>query len=409
MEKTEVLIIGGGIVGLLTAYMLNKNYNVILISDGNLKKAASWGNAGLIAPSFGAPMPNIFGFSSLIRIILGLNKVIKLRFVFLLKKFYPDMVMLIKFKDKLVNSLNIIREMALESAKLTEKIIIEEKLDVDFKRTGILEVYINKANFEEDIKEIEKYLGKVNVRSASECIEEEPLLKRNIYGGIFYEDDSWLDPAKLMISLRNLLTRKGIKIVNGNVKSFRTLKDKVISAKLNGEEILADNFVVACGAYTPKLLANINLKIPIFAGRGYTVLTNPILKKLRKPVICGEYRIAISQRVQGNFKISGIFELTKPEDKEDKSLYNLLKEKSSLYIDTISELNLEERWMGSRPCTPDGLPLVGYTTYKNLIIASGHCRLGLTLAAITGKIVKELLEDKESKFFNLLSPSRFKL
>jgi len=409
MKKKEVLIIGGGIVGLLTAYILNKNdYNVTLISNSNLKKAASWGNAGLITPSFGSPIPNIFGFFRLVKIILGLEKVIKLRYSFLLRRF-PELLKLIKFKEKLLDSLTTIRNMALESAKLIEKIITEEKLDVDFKKIGILEVYIDKGKFEEDVKEMEKYLGKVKIRSDYECREEEPLLTKNICGGIFYEEDSWLDPAKLMISLRNLIIKRGVRIIYEDVKGFQYHKDKVISAKLNREEILADNFIVACGAYTPDLLASINLKIPLFAGRGYTIFTHPTLKRMRKPIIGGEYRIAISQLNQGNFKVSGVFELANPEDKEDKSLYSFLKEKSSIYIESISELMVEEFWMGSRPCTLDGLPLVGYTSYNNLIIATGHCRLGLTLAAITGKIIGELLEGKESEFSNFLSPQRFKL
>jgi D-amino-acid dehydrogenase len=125
-------------------------------------------------------------------------------------------------------------------------------------------------------------------------------------------------------------------------------------------------------------------------------------------VICADQRTIVGQTKAGEFRISSYFELSSPDAPPDNSKFERMRRWSVPVLPVLSDLKFKITWVGSRPCTPDGLPVVGKIRgTENLYVAAGHCRLGATLSAATGKLVAEMVEGREPEILRELSPDRF--
>lgn len=418
MVRPDVLVVGGGVVGLFISYFLRQNkHNVVLLAGGDVTKAASWGNAGYISPGFGSPISSAEKLRQLIKLTFSKDSPIKVTAKFLLREILPG-GWLPSFLRKSSQASSpefakVIRTMALESLELFEQVVLREGLEVEFKKPGLFEVYINEAKLMERIKHLEeakKLLVKFRVLSSSECREEEPLVSKEVKGGIIFDEDAWANPSKVVLEMRRILKKKDVQTLESHAKSFERVGRIIKSVTIEGKVLTAETFVIACGAWTPSLLSGLGVSAPIAAARGYAIKTRPTAKRLKRPVLCGDYRIATSQLEDGRLRASGFFELAYPDDGARHDRFDFLMNQVSKFLVPFKEVGLEEKWLGSRPCSPDGLPLVGHLAgYDNLLLATGHCRLGLTLSAITGKLIVDILEGKANKITDILSPSRLGL
>ena len=419
MERAEVLVVGGGIIGLITAYFLRKEgAGVLVIAGEDITRGASWNNAGYIAPGYGSPIPSAESIKQLIKWKLSTDTPIKLSTKFILRELLPNgwLINYLK-KSRFLNSMEfakIIRRMSKESACMLDRIITDERLDVEMRKGGVMDVYLSRENLEEHLASLEEskelaiqysYLDKDN------CLSHEPLLSKNISGGILFEEDYWINPSKMLLELTRVLKeRYNTTIIHKDISSIGIEDDRISYVDAGRERYRADYYILACGAYTKDIMAKIGLTIPLAAGFGYAIKTRPSSKRMKKAVVCGDYRIATSQTLDGNLRATGFFELAHLGFKPREERYRYLREKASKYIPLFSEVDIVEKWMGPRPCIPDGLPAVGrIRKYENLLISVGHCRLGLTLSAITAKMIDDLINDRDNEFLDLVSPSRIGL
>ncbi len=241
----------------------------------------------------------------------------------------------------------------------------------------------------------------------------EPGIRMDIAGAVHYPGDSSLAPDRLMAVLQRRLAATGTQFLfQKNISRWKVDGGRTIrAARLEGgEEIEADEFVLAAGSWSPGLSRDLGLRLPMQAGKGYSLTLREPRRAPRMSAMLTEARIAVSP-MGGGLRFGGTMELSGLNE-------GISLRRVQGIIDAVPryypELEREDfagvcPWRGLRPCSPDGLPYVGRTArLSNLVVATGHAMLGISLGPITGKLVAEMIsKQRPSIEVSLLSPDRY--
>ncbi len=408
-------MIGGGYVGLHSAYRLHELGYKVRVYAGDLGRAASWGNAGVIHQGSITAVPEVMGLLKLLRLTLRRDSYVSIRPSFALREIGPRGWLTRYVSEvrsgRLAAKARVLQRLLLESRGLWLDVIRREGLDAELNESGSIEVFAVRENFEHESefrrRESSELGYKVEVLDGDQCREMEPLLSKQVVGGLFYPDDLWINPQKTIYSFADALRRKGVEVVERFVESVRVEDGRAYLLTKEGRES-ADVVLVCAGAWTRDVLRSAGVRVPVVAGRGYLAVTEPSQHRISRPVICADQRTIVGQTKAGEFRITSFFELASPDSPPDSSKFERMRRWSVPVLPVLSDLRFQITWVGSRPCTPDGLPIVGKIRgTENLYVAAGHCRLGATLSAATGRLVAEMVEGKEPDILRELSPERF--
>ena len=268
--------------------------------------------------------------------------------------------------------------------------------------------------FEEEAKYADRarQLGvPVEVLDAKQTAQLESNVRMDVAGSVYFPKDCHLSPSRFMSALKQQLEKLGAKISwETEVTGWRVNGNRIEAAQTAKGDFPADEFVVCGGAWSPVIARDLRLKIPMQAGKGYS-LTLPKPRQL--PAICSiftEARLAVTPmgqmlRFGGTMEIAGI-----NEDINPARVQGIIKSVPKYYPDfTTQDFEGVKPWSGLRPCSPDGLPYLGRPKrYENLCLATGHAMMGLSLGPISGKLVAEILSDeKRSLNLDLLNPDSY--
>ena len=270
--------------------------------------------------------------------------------------------------------------------------------------------------------------------SPSETAALDPGIEMDIAGSVYFPDDCFLDPARLLAYLRSSLERAGVNLVyDSEVTGWTCVgpgfpatevtatsarsrpastqgSDRIAVVKTTKGDVLANQFVLAAGAGSSALGRSLGLDMPLISGKGYSV-TAPSPPAL--PSICSilvEARVAVTP-MGSDLRFAGTMDLCGTELSINKRRLHGMFASIPDYLPQMRSIPFDQLpvWTGLRPCSPDGLPYIGRSRqYRNLIIATGHAMMGVSLGPITGKIVAELAAgDRPSVSVTLLDPDRF--
>jgi D-amino-acid dehydrogenase len=174
--------------------------------------------------------------------------------------------------------------------------------------------------------------------------------------------------------------------------------------KTGAGDFEADQIILAAGAWTPAVAHDLRLNIPVQSARGYSLTMSATKVMPRHALLLGELRVAVSPmgdvlRFTGRLELSNVD--TTVNAKHIAGIGRAVRE----YIHLDEKLDIRETWAGLRPTTPDGMPIIGRSPrYRNLILATGHAMLGLSLGPGTGQVVAEIVQGATPTFD--LSPLR---
>lgn len=396
----KVVIIGGGIIGLCSAYYLQKeNHEVVVVDKSDFSSGASYVNAGIITPSHIIPLAALgmitkgikwmFNSSSPFYVKPRLNYDF-LEWSWLFKKSAT--------KQKVTTAIPVIRDINLLSRFLYEEMKSERALDFFYEHKGLLMLYkTDKAGEDEwniGKKAIECGLKVANL-SQDELRKLEPSVDNSIKGAVHYLSDAHMSPNEFMRQMKSYLVSKGVTFKSGSeVQSFNVKSNSIESIKTKDEEIHFEELVVASGSWTQNLLKELQLKVPIQAGKGYRIDVQKEAN-ITIPSILLEAKVAVTPmdgytRFAGTMEIGGINHIINP-----KRVDAITKAATNYYSDL--EISNEAKLVadcGLRPCSPDGLPYIGrVSSFKNLTVAAGHAMMGWSLGPATGKLVSEIISD----------------
>ena len=417
MKNKYVIIVGAGVIGLCSAYYLNKKgFKVTVLDNTDGTDNCSFGNAGFFSPSHIVPLssPGIIG--------QGLRWMMRPDSPFYIKpKFNSDLISWgLKFrkaatKDRVAMAAPVLNELLLNSRSLIAEILEDESIDAGLNDKGLMIYCKTQYALDEEIEIAEmaqKYGQEIEVLNIDQAKEINPSLEVDVKGAVLFKDDACFTPHIFMEKLRELLIKNGVEI-NYNVQV-----DKLVSGKsgaiekiiANGEKLEADEYVLATGAWTRDILKQLDIKLPMQAGKGYSfVLPNPKVN-LNTCAILNEARIAVTPMKHG-LRFAGTMEVNGLDlsinQKRVQGIINAIPEFFPQF--TKADFKDVEPWSGLRPCSPDGLPYVGRTkTCSNLLVATGHAMLGISLGPITGKLISQLIAKEQIQTdLSLLNVDRY--
>ena len=412
----KIAIIGGGIIGLCSAYYLNKaGHKVIVFDQSDLADGTSFGNAGMIVPSHIIPLAApgmiakgirwMFDSSSPFYIKPRLNAdLIKWGY-----QFYKSST-----AEHVARSAHDLKEISLLSKAMYQQMAKELPFDFGFHERGLLMLYKSKDSEHEEAetaKLANAHGIEAHILSAEEVQKLEPDVKVNVRGGVFFPGDAHLTPQLFIHGLIDYLKRQGVEIhTSTEVKNFVVESGKIKSIQTDQGEFQFDEVVLATGSWSGLFVKQLGLSLPMQAGKGYSFTQNDVKNNTRIPSIFLEARVAVtpmgnSLRFGGTMEISGI-----DHSINMKRVQGIVDAIPNYYPEMkISLPKAKEVWHGLRPCSPDGLPYIGRSSIiSNLIIATGHSMMGMSMGPGTGKLVEEIINQKNTSIdINAFRPERF--
>jgi D-amino-acid dehydrogenase len=409
----KIAIIGGGIIGLCSAYYLRKSgYDVTIIEKKTIGDACSLGNAGYISPSHMIPLaaPGM--------VTAGLKWMLNSESPFYIKpkidfKLFSWMWKFFKAsnRQRMLAAVPILKDMAVKSHSLYHEICRDEKIDFELTDTGLLMVYNSESGRHHELEAME-IANKNGVKAIEVNLNEyEPDMQINALGGIYYPGDSIIEPKQFTDKLTELLRELGVEIIeNSGVENFNIKNGRIESVFVEGLELEADLFLVAAGSWSEQLLNKASIDLPLQAGKGYSfTIENPKLKP-KKPMILVEGRVAVTP-FQNKLRFAGTMEINGLNEEISQNRINGIKKTIQNYYPEydLTEIEKVDKWYGFRPCTPDGMPYIGkINTLENLYVNYGHAMLGITLAPISGKLIEQIISKKELDLDDrLIDPNRY--
>lgn len=394
----KAIIIGGGIIGLSAAYYLQKGgWEVTVVDKTDLSDNCSYGNLGMVVPSHFVPLaaPGM--------VAQGIRWMFNSKSPFYVKpSLSPSLISWgMKFiksatAKHVADSATPLLDINLYSRKLYEDLHNEPGFAFAYEKKGILMYYKTEKVGEEEVHLADKARSmglEVEALNKQQAQALEPDVELDVLGAVHYQCDAHLYPGKLIPQLLAYLKANGVTIRdNSPVKRVVVSGGKIKKLVIDAGEISGDVFVMANGSWLPELARMAGITIPLMPGKGYSFTHREPTQKLNVPAILCEARVAITP-MNGHMRYGGTMEIAPVNDRVNMNRVQGIVESVPKYFPGI-KLDMpkeKEVWYGFRPCSPDGLPYIGYSNkIDNLIIAGGHAMMGLSLGPATGKVVADL-------------------
>lgn len=397
MSNKKVIVIGAGIVGLSTAYFLHqKGIGVTLVDNTDGNDNCSFGNAGYVSPS------HIIPLSSPGIISQGLKWMMNPESPFYIRpRLNRDLIRWgLLFKKAATNarvraSAEVLNALTVKSQKLYEEIMADENIQAGYHKPGLLMVCKTKEALHHETELVEMARGfglEAEILSREETEKLDPGVQYNTQGSAYFQCDAWMTPNVFMQEFKQRLISAGIDIqFNTRLKEIIHNKGQIDKLITDKGELQADEYVLSAGAWTPLLMKQLKIDIPLQAGKGYSFMLPkpPVMPKLASILVEGS--IATTPMLHG-LRFAGTMEIAGTQlNLNQRRIQGIIKGIKN-FMPQFKDEHFEQikPWAGLRPCTPDGLPYIGRTErYKNLLVGTGHAMLGWTMGPVTGQLLAE--------------------
>jgi D-amino-acid dehydrogenase len=398
----RIVVLGGGVVGVTTAYQLQRDGHEVVVVERNSEVAsgASFGNAGMIAPG------HSFVWSSpRAPIILAKSLVLKdqaLRFRLSADpRLYAWTWGFLKqcTAAKARRNTLLKHRLAAYSQTVLDSVVADEAIDYDRNTRGILYFYRSQKALDagvEHMKLLESDGQTIKVLTRDQVIALEPNLAHaceSIAGAILCPTDETGDCAKFTRALAAKIVASGGSIVTGaTVSGLETDGDRVTQAVTGRGPLAGDAYVLALGAESPILAGKLGLRLPIYPIKGYS-LTIPIGAAKSPPAIAclDEHNLVAISRFRDRLRVTATAEFAGYDASHEPSDFAFMKRVTQELFPDGAEYDRAEMWAGLRPMTPTNLPLIGRGRFKNLILNCGHGHIGWTMSHGSARIAADLI------------------
>ncbi len=407
----NIAVIGGGIIGICSAYFLQKSgFKVTLVDHNKPGSMTSYGHACTFADYACIPVNSPTIFKDLPSMLLKQNGPLAVDFKYILKNLPWALSFLNNCRKNKVEYIASSLANFLSHSRLSYDQLFEE-VDVSQYINNNEALYLYKtakefqaAKYSIDLRK--KNNVKIKKLNAAEIHEIEPNIAQIYFCGLIFEGSRHtINPIKVSEKIFETFLQNGGSYINKKITLINnTVNGVTITSENNTFDF--DKIIISAGSWSRELALMIGDKFPLGTERGYHVLFENEKKLINRPVgwsQSGFYLIQIEEgiRAAGTVEIAGLQK--NPNPKRLKMIEN----ESRKLIPTLGKV--KSTWLGFRPTLPDSLPVIGQSTKnKNVFYAFGHQHIGWTLGAVTGKAITELVNNRNPNFdLSSFNPNRF--
>lgn len=398
----HVIVLGGGVIGVTSAWYLARRGAQVTLIDRQLAPAleTSHANAGQVSPGYSTPWAAPGVPLKALRWLFARHAPLSIR---------PDgsLYQLRWLAAMLLNCSSaryaINKERMLRLAEYSRDCLRELRAEIGIqyeqRAGGTLQLFRTRAQFEaaqRDIEVLERTGVPYELLASQQLETVEPALaavRHKLTGGLRLPNDETGDCFLFTQRLAEEARKLGVNFIfDRKIESLEERAGRIVGVRTATEMLTADAYVVACGSYSRGLLAPLGLDLPVYPVKGYS-LTIPIANENVAPVstvLDETYKIAIT-RFDDRIRVGGMAELVGFDLRKPKARRETLEMVTNDLFPGSGTLEQAQFWTGLRPMTPDSTPIVGATEYRNLFINTGHGTLGWTMACGSGQLIADLV------------------
>lgn len=414
----HVVVVGAGMVGLATAWFLQEEgVRVTVVDREGVAAGSSWGNAGWLAPALTLPLPDPTILGTGVKAAISPSSPVYVPFTTnpQLLKFLAAFARHCtpgKWREAMAAFIEANRGALAAFDVLTDGGVDEPTRVAD----PFVAAFLSEHDRDGVVNEFE-HVAEVGGRTEYELVDGdalrsiEPALSEAVTHGVLLRGQRYINPGRFVHALADAVQARGGEVLTGvEVDSVDRVGRRIEVRPKKGDVIDADAVVIASGTWLGRLARPHGVDTIVQAGRGYSFTVQPEMKPAN-PVYFPAQRVACTPLVnpQGpaGFRVAGMMEFRRPKAPPDPRRIRAIIDAASPLLRGVDWDARTDEWVGSRPCTADGLPLVGPTRTPGVHVAGGHGMWGIALGPLTGQLLAaQIVRGETSSLLESLDPLR---
>ncbi len=402
----KVLVLGGGVIGVASAYYLAKAGHQVEVVDRQLGPAleTSFGNAGEVSPGYSAPWAGPGVPIKAIKWMLMAHSPLVI-WPLLDPAMWRWGAMLLANCTQKAYALNKSRMVPIAeySRDCLKLLRAETGIAYDDRAQGTLQLFRTQKQLDgigDDVAVLKQYGVPFEVLDRAGFCQVEPALKltqEKFVGALRLPGDETGDCFKFTNRLAEMAAALGVQFRwNTRIEALQVGGGAITGVHTDAGLLKADRVVLALGSHSPQLLAPVGIRIPVYPVKGYSI-TVPITDAQYAPestIMDETHKVAVT-RLGDRIRVGGTAELAGYSLNLREARRGTLNHVVTDLFPRGGDVSKASFWCGLRPMTPDGTPIIGATPVQNLLLATGHGTLGWTMAAGTGRVIADLVSGKQ--------------
>ncbi|AZO49850.1 FAD-dependent oxidoreductase [Mesorhizobium sp. M4A.F.Ca.ET.020.02.1.1] len=398
----RVIVLGGGVVGVTTAYQLQKDGHEVALIERQPQVAAetSWGNAGMIAPGHSFVWSSPKAPMILLKSLVLKDQALRFRMSADPRLYSWSWRFLMECTAEKARRNTLLKHrLAAYSQSVLREVIADEAIDYDRNDRGILYFHRSQQALDkgvEHMKLLESDGQEIRLLDREGVVALDPSLasaRGKIAGGIYCPTDETGDPAKFTRALAAKIAGRGGEIRTGTtITGIETSGDGVAQVRTDKGVFKGDAYVLALGSYSPLIAKAVGISLPIYPIKGYS-LTIPIGNRPQPPTIASvdEHNLVAISRFGDRLRVTATAEFAGYDTGHRPADFAFMKGVTEELYPEGADYDRAEMWAGLRPMTPNNLPEFGQQRLRNLYLNTGHGHIGWTMSHGSARITADLI------------------
>jgi len=396
-SKPDVLILGGGAIGLACAlYLLRAGRSVRVLERAGVGEGTSHGNCGTITPSHAPPLASPESLRKGLKWMLRPDAPLYIR-----PRADPALALwLLRFAARCNRgdwwrTARAKGALLQRSRRLLAQLVHDEALDCEFRASGLRYVYRRESAFAADragLQDLRELGIESRLLDGAALARAEPALLEGMSGAIEFPDDAQLRPERYTAELARRVRELGGEILEGvEVQALSMEKDVVTGVATTQGAQRGRDTLLALGPWSARFCASFGLRVPIQPGKGYSQTYSPPALAPNMPLVIREHSVCVTAW-PGGFRLGSTMEFSGYDDTLNPRRLAALERGAREFLREPVGPELRERWFGWRPMTWDDLPLLGPAPrFRGLWLATGHGMMGMGMSAVTGEMLADMI------------------
>jgi D-amino-acid dehydrogenase len=392
VQSRSAIVVGAGIVGLSTAWFLQeRGVSVTVVDRTGVAAGSSWGNAGWIAPALSVPLNDPRTLRTALRSLPNRAAPVRISPSTdpVLWKFLLRFTMNCRESSwKRAVRANL---MLNQQCMAAYDVLASNGVNAPITDAPITALFGSAADAEHLLEQLQRLRDEGQPSSTTELTDAElreqvPLASGAVAVGVRINGQRFVDPGRFVQALGRSVVERGAALEIMDVADVRLVGNGVTVQADGGPALTADVAVIATGAWLPRLVKPW-VRVPVQAGRGYS-FTVPVERPVFGPIYLPDVRVACTP-LDGKLRVTSMMELRRPAAPASAGVVDAIVDSASRFFDGVRWAERDETWVGPRPLSPDGRPLVGPVSENRIFVAGGHGMWGMKQGPVTGRLLAE--------------------